>query len=170
MHKSLATRKMQISSHVVCIRPEKMMPASCHVYKGGAVLVWPLWVSQWRVTLLSRSAAQPTSVPLPWHDPALCFSSLMSLLLLPFSLSVRVWLFHNLMDCSSPGSSVHGISKVRTLEQLAISFSRESSWPKDQTPFSHNPGRFFTTEPPGKPCLVDNWAEWKTKIWPCWLY
>ena len=35
--------------------------------------------------------------------------------------------FHTLcdsMDCSLPGSSVHGISQARILEWIAISFSR----------------------------------------------
>ena len=31
------------------------------------------------------------------------------------------------------GSSVHGISQARILEWVAISFSRRSSWPRDQT-------------------------------------
>ena len=31
------------------------------------------------------------------------------------------------MDCSLPGSSVHGILQARTLEWVAISFSRGSS-------------------------------------------
>ena len=37
------------------------------------------------------------------------------------------------MHCSSPGSSVHGILQARTLEWVAISFSRGSSWHRDQT-------------------------------------
>ena len=37
------------------------------------------------------------------------------------------------MDGSPPGSSVHGISQARILERVAISFSRESSWPKEWT-------------------------------------
>ena len=37
------------------------------------------------------------------------------------------------MDCSPPGSSVHGNSQARTLEWVAISFSRGSSGPKDRT-------------------------------------
>ena len=36
----------------------------------------------------------------------------------------------NTMDCSPPGSSVHGISQARILEQAALSFSRRSSWHK----------------------------------------
>ena len=37
------------------------------------------------------------------------------------------------MHCSPPGSSVHGSSQARILEWAAISFSRGSSWPRDQT-------------------------------------
>ena len=37
------------------------------------------------------------------------------------------------MDCSPPGSSIHGISQARILEWIAIPFSRGSSWPRDQT-------------------------------------
>ena len=55
------------------------------------------------------------------------------------------------MDCSPPGSPVHGISQARTLEWAAISFSRGSCWPRDQTRVSCTVGRFFTSEPPGKP-------------------
>ena len=45
----------------------------------------------------------------------------------------------NPVDCSLPGSSVHGILQARVLEWVAISFSRGSSWPRDQTEVS-NPG------------------------------
>ena len=34
------------------------------------------------------------------------------------------------MDCSAPGSSVHGILQARILRWVAISFSRGSSWPE----------------------------------------
>ena len=37
------------------------------------------------------------------------------------------------MDCSPPGSSVHGIFQAKTLEWVAISFSRGSCWLRDQT-------------------------------------
>ena len=39
----------------------------------------------------------------------------------------------NPMDCSPPGSSVHGILPARILEWVAISFSRGSFWPRDWT-------------------------------------
>ena len=37
------------------------------------------------------------------------------------------------MDCSPPGSSVHGIFQARILEWVAISSSRGSSWSRDQS-------------------------------------
>ena len=39
----------------------------------------------------------------------------------------------NLMDCSLPGSTVHGILQARILERVAISFFKGPSWPRDQT-------------------------------------
>ena len=50
----------------------------------------------------------------------------------------------NPMDCSLPGSSVHGIFQARILEWIAISFSRGSSRPRDRTQVSHIVGRHFT--------------------------
>ena len=50
----------------------------------------------------------------------------------------------NPMDCSPPGSSVHGIFQARVLEWGAISFSRRSSHPRDWTRVSHISGRRFT--------------------------
>ena len=40
--------------------------------------------------------------------------------------------------CSSPGSSVHGILQARILEWVAMPSFMESSWPRDQTHFSHS--------------------------------
>ena len=48
------------------------------------------------------------------------------------------------MGCNLPGSSDHGILWARILEWVAISFSRGSSWPSDQTRVSCVAGRFFT--------------------------
>ena len=48
------------------------------------------------------------------------------------------------MDCSPPGSSIHEILQARILEWVAISFSRGSSWPRDQTRVSCILSRCFT--------------------------
>ena len=50
----------------------------------------------------------------------------------------------NPLDCSLPGSSVHGILQARILEWVAISFSRGSSQPRNRSWVSRNTGRFFT--------------------------
>ena len=47
------------------------------------------------------------------------------------------------MDCSPPGSSIHGILQARILEWVAISFSKGSPWPRDQTWVSCTAGRVF---------------------------
>ena len=46
---------------------------------------------------------------------------------------IHIPLFCSPMDCSPPGSSVHGISQARIQEWVAVSFSRRSSWPRGQT-------------------------------------
>ena len=48
------------------------------------------------------------------------------------------------IDCSLPGSSVHGIFQARVLEWVAISFSRRVSQPRDWTRVSRTVGRRFT--------------------------
>ena len=47
------------------------------------------------------------------------------------------------MDCSPPRSSVHGTLQARILQWVAISFSRASSWPRDQTQVSYIAGWCF---------------------------
>ena len=57
------------------------------------------------------------------------------------------------MDCSPPGSSVHGILQAGTLEWVAMPSSRGSSQPRDWTWVSCIAGGFFTTMPSGKPLV-----------------
>ena len=76
------------------------------------------------------------------------------------SLLRSVWFF---MDCSSPGSSVHGIFQAKILEWVAISPSRGSSWPRGGAHISCNSctaDGFFTTEPLESP----QWASAVGKI------
>ena len=51
------------------------------------------------------------------------------------------------MDCSPPGSSVHGVLQARTLEWAAIPISRGSSPPRGQAQGSCMAGGFFTACP-----------------------
>ena len=57
------------------------------------------------------------------------------------------------MDRSLLGSSVHGISQVKILEEVAICFSRDLPEPGIELASPALAGRFFTTESPGKPLL-----------------
>ena len=60
------------------------------------------------------------------------------------------------MDCSPPGSSVHGILQARIVERVAIASSRGSSCPRDQacaSYVSYVAGGFFTSSSTRKaPC------------------
>ena len=58
------------------------------------------------------------------------------------------------MDCSAPGSSVHGVLPARILECVARPSSRGSSRPRDPTHVSRIAGRFFTI-----------WATRKAKLY-----
>ena len=54
------------------------------------------------------------------------------------------------MDGSPPGSSVHGILQARTLEWVAISFSRGSTQGLNLSLLHWQEGSFLS-EPPGNP-------------------
>ena len=62
------------------------------------------------------------------------------------------------VDCSLPGSSVHEILQARILEWIAVSFSRKSSWLRDQTLIS---------------CIdrwiLYHWATWEAHMRSYWL-
>ena len=60
---------------------------------------------------------------------------------------IKWWLFCKPIDCSPPGFSVHGISQAWILEWVAISSSKESSWPRDGTHISWQ-------------VILYHWATW----------
>ena len=77
-----------------------------------------------------------------------CFCKTLYLLYICYVLNV---LSHSVVsdscipiDCSLPGSSVHGILQPRILEWASIYYSRGSSRPKDQTQVSCIAVRLFT--------------------------
>ena len=73
----------------------------------------------------------------------------------------HVQLFVSHMNCSPPGSSIHGIPQYRKLEWVAFSYSRDSSQLRNRTLLSCVSalgGRFFTTVPPGKPTVLQTTA------------
>ena len=77
------------------------------------------------------------------------------------------------MDCSLPGSSVHGVFQARILKWVLIPFSRGSFQPRAWTCVSCIAGRFFTiwatraARTIMKQCKERRIWSWKTKNW--WL-
>ena len=92
---------------------------------------WSIFSKNWTKTLLTAAAAKSLQ-----SCPTLC----------------------DPMDCSLPGSSLHGILQARVLEWVAISFSRGSSQSRDRTWVSCIPGRRFnlwaTRKAAKKPLIV----------------
>ena len=67
------------------------------------------------------------------------------------------------MDCSLSGLSVHEIFQARVLERVAISFSRESSQPRDQTWVSRFVGRcFYCLSQQGSQCFIGGFKSFIT--------
>ena len=97
-------------------------------------------------TKASSACPQPASTDCEWNLESSAGLWTQVVMLLLFSCQSCPTLC-NPMDCSLPGSSVHGILQARILEWVAIS-SRGSSRPRDQTYISCLAGGFFTTEPP----------------------
>ena len=68
------------------------------------------------------------------------------------------WTLCNPMDCSPPGSSVHGIFQARILEWLPFPSPEDLPWPRDRTQVSCLAGRLFITEPLRKATLFLSWC------------
>ena len=62
----------------------------------------------------------------------------------------------NVIDCTPPGSSVHGILQARIMEWVAIPFSRVSSQPRDWTQVSRIAGRILTLWATTHGMCIDN--------------
>ena len=85
----------------------------------------------------------------------------------------HAWLFANTMDCSPPGSSVHGILQARVLGQIAIPCSRVSSQPRDWTWVSRFASRFFTTWVTREAQIfwkLQIYAEYTISVFKCLCY
>ena len=105
-----------------------------HLDRMSALLMWGLALITWpRRYLWGFFSAARVCANLLQLCPTLCYT----------------------MDCSPPGSSLHGILHTRTLEWVAMPSSRGSPWPRDQicvSSVSCNGSRFFTS------CAT--WKKW----------
>ena len=87
------------------------------------------------------------------------FVSFSPLLLLLLFRHWDVWLC-NPTNCSPPGSSVHGISQQEYGSGLPFPTPGDFSNPGLESASPALPGRFFTTEPPGKPKMLSRRLTW----------
>ena len=67
------------------------------------------------------------------------------------------------VDCSLPGSSVHGSFQARVMEWVAISLSRWSSQPRDRTRVSCIVGRHFTIWATREALFTSTILWWRTE-------
>ena len=93
----------------------------------------------------------PTRLPRPWDSPGkdsgvACHFLLQCMQVKSESEVTQLCLaLSNSMDCSLPGSSVHGIFQARVQEWVAIPSSRGSSGPRDRIHVSCMAGRDLTS-------------------------
>ena len=145
---------MKGSNYVLPFTRVRHRTESCPYQKGkqpilqvrhkGEIICPKSTTSQWKAAFDFRNPV--LSTPLYSWTKGLDNGLVVSL-----SSIAELCLFCDLMDCSPPDSSVHGISQARPLEFVAISFSRGSSptqssnpallsllhWQADSLPLSH---------------------------------
>ena len=103
--------------------------------EGDMLLLLLLLLSRFnRVQLCATHRRQPTRLPHPWDSPGKntgvgCHFLLQCMKVKSESEVTQSCLtLSHRMDCSLPGSSVHGIFQARVLELGAIAFSEGDIW------------------------------------------
>ena len=102
-----------------------------------------VWNKFWKTQEINLRSSLPFSLHLRFHKLAYSFMCASHFLKWKSEVTQSCPTLCNPMDHSPPGS-IHGIFQVRVLEWVAISFSRGSSQPRDQTQVSRIAGRCFT--------------------------
>ena len=103
---------------------------------------WPRAVSQTQCLHFSQWVLlAPALKPIGWH----IFFFFNFTYFLNFLFCIESESHSVMSDSLWPHGVVHGILHARILEWVAISFSRESSQPRDQTQVARIAGRFFTS-------------------------
>ena len=132
--------KELFSCHFILINPGFIVPAWYILYVCGPHLHTDVCLnalfSQIPFPVLPQEVSQVCS----WCSCKLCSACVLTQSCLTLC---------NPLDCSSSGSSAHGILQAKILERVSISFFKGYSWPRGWTWVSCIAGSFFTTEPPG---------------------
>ena len=105
----------------------------------------PYWDSLWRPKSSPQSVLAPCILGVSKAPDSISLNTVLYRLKEKKEKSLSHFrLFCDPMDCSLPGSSIHGIFQAGVLEWVAISFSRGSSQPRAGTWVSCIEGRCFT--------------------------
>ena len=94
------------------------------------LITWELLLFLFRSRVWLMSSCLPCTVP--YTRPVDLEASLRSIVVAAVFQSLLCLTLCDPIDCSPLGSSVLEISQARRLEWVAISFSKGSSWPRDQ--------------------------------------
>ena len=125
------------SSHLILCRPLLLLPPiplSIKVFSNESALCIS-WPKYWSFSFSISPSNELISFRMDWlSDRSEVKWSEVAQLCLTLC---------NPVDCSLPGSSLHGILQARILEWVTTSSSWGSSWPRDQTLVSHIAGRRF---------------------------
>ena len=121
-----------------------------HPLRGSRLWDWMDEIDNRKEPGFSRDPKSKACPSFPLWSPTHPFIPAQTLLMGCVCVCVCVCVSYSVMsdslqplDCSLPGSSVHGILQARILEKVAIFFSRGSSWPRDWTGVSYITGRFI---------------------------
>ena len=99
----------------------------------------------------------------PWNEYESQLFGLTIIAIVVQSLS-PIWLFHNPMDWSPPGSSVHGISQTKIWSGLPFPSPGDLPDPGIEPTSDALAGGFFTSKPPEKPLV---WPKPLSYTWKC---
>ena len=153
LFKFMSIESVMLFNHLILCQPLLFLPSffpSIRDFSNESVLCirWPKYWSFSFSISPSNECSGLISFRMDWLDLFAVPGTLKGLLqcvpmyMLECSLS-GVRLFVTLWTVACQTSLFHGISQARTLERVAISFSRGSSQPKDQTYVSCNGGQIL---------------------------
>ena len=125
-------------SEVTQLCPTLCDPMDCSLPGSSIRGILQARVLEWVAISFSRRSSQPRDRTRVSHIAGRCFTIRVS------KVTQSCPTLCDPVGCSLPGSSIRGILQAKTLEWVAIFFSRGSSQPRDRTGVSCIAGRCFT--------------------------
>ena len=129
---------MKSESEVAQLCPTLCNPMDCILPGSSLHGILQAIVLEWGAISFSRGSSQPRDRTRVSHIPGRRFNlwatKVSSIVCVHVCAVTQLCpALCDSMDCSLPGSYIHGIFQARILEWVAISFRRGSSWLRDQT-------------------------------------